>query len=178
MPYKTPLKNMSQHKGFTLIEVIIGIVVLSISLAVVSTLINPTEEHSADQIHQIKAAELAQGLMDEILAKAFDENSDHAGGLVRCGEPADGSNNCAGISDDGESRANFDDVDDYNGYQDLVTATESGLDGSYNTFTLSVNVAYGGAELGINNTLAKRITVSVTTPLGTEIAFTSYKGNY
>ena len=100
-------------KGFTLIETIVGIVVLSISFSIITTLIYPAVEQSADQLHQIRAAELGQSLLNEITGHAFDENSDHAGGEYRCHEN--------GIicstdmkSETGENRLLFDDVDDYN----------------------------------------------------------------
>ncbi len=67
---------------------------LSISLSIVSILIAPTEQKSADQILQVKAAELGQSLLNDISSRAFDEKSDMVGGLLRCDEPkSDGSAN-------------------------------------------------------------------------------------
>ena len=65
------------QQGFTLIELIVGIIVLTISLAIVSTLIAPAEEKSADNVLQIKASELGQSLMNDITSRAFDDNSDN-----------------------------------------------------------------------------------------------------
>ncbi len=177
-------------RGFTLIELIIGIVVLSISLSIVSTLIAPAEEKSADQILQVKAAELGQSFLNDITSRAFDENSDMAGGLVRCGEPNYGSNPCTNIlgpedgnggrPDKGEvSRDLFNDVDDFHTYSQQFNANGEDLHTGYSNFTIDVQVVYDGSSLGfVDNMAAKRITVTVTTPLGTAIEFATHKANF
>ncbi len=48
--------------GFTLVESIVGIVVLAISFSVLTALIYPIAEQSAEQLHQVKAAELGQSV--------------------------------------------------------------------------------------------------------------------
>ena len=167
--------------GFTLIELIIGIVVLSISLSIISTLIVPTEQKSVDQILQVKAAELGQSFLNDISARAFDENSDMSGGRVRCGEPNDGSNPCSTVlgPEAGEnSREDYNDVDDFNGYNETKDALGLGLDSSYSNFTVDVVVQYAGGDLGLADNLAKRITVTITTPLGTAIQFATHKANF
>ncbi|PKG85260.1 MSHA biogenesis protein MshD [Colwellia sp. 75C3] len=183
----TPLNNQRKYqKGFTLIELIVGIVVLTISLSIVSTLIVPAEEKSADNVLQIKASELAQSLMNDITSRAFDNNSDMSGGHIRCGEPADGTNDCTDEVDfgpdvvDGEANRNlFDDVDDFNNYTDRKNSTDGNIDDGYNQFIINVSVVYAGLDLGLlTNDLAKRITVTVTTPLGTAIEFSSHKVNF
>jgi len=175
--------SLRNHKasGFTLIEIIVGIVAFSIALSIVSQLITPTEEQSADQIHQIKAAELGQALMDEILGRAFDENSDMAGSKDRCdetGQPACSLKASFGGGEEGNDRALFDDVDDYDGYSAHETSTGSSLDDGYGSFQINVVVNYDGATLGLANGLAKRISITVTTPLGTDIEFAAYKANF
>jgi MSHA pilin protein MshD len=173
-----------KQQGFTLIELIVGIVVLSLSLSIVTTLIAPAEEKSADNILQIKASELAQSLMNDITSRAFDDNSDMSGGRVRCGEPAGGDNDCTTVigveaGEDEDDRNTFDDVDDFNGFTDRVNSTGGDIDGGYAQFDILVTVSYAGVELGLADiNLAKRITVRVTTPLGTAIEFTSHKANY
>ena len=167
------------QRGFTLIEIIIGIVVLSISMAIVGSLINPAEQQSADQIQQIKAAELGQGMLDEILGRAFDDKSDMAGGRVRCGESTIICTTILGPETGENNRKQYDDVDDYNGFTVKKNSTNNNLDASFNSFQIKVTVIYAGSELGLsNNNLAKRITVTVTTPLGTAIDFTGYKANF
>jgi len=173
----TSLK-LKQQQGFTLIELIVGIVVLSISLAIVSTLIAPAEEKSADNILQIKASELGQSLMNDITSRAFDHNSDMSGGLVRCGEAGTTCSITLGPEPGEATRSQYNDVDDFNGFTEKVNSTDDALDGGYNQFEISVTVIYAGTDLGLVNNLAKRITVTVTTPLGTPIEFTSHKANF
>jgi len=174
-------RNSLRQAGFTLIEVIIGIVALGISLSIVFTLIVPAEQQSADQIHQIKAAELGQGMLDEILGRAFDENSDHAGSVWRCdetGRPACTLQGSFGTETGETSRDLFDDVDDYQGFASKVNSTNQNLDAGYNSFQIAVTVSYDGTTLGLANALAKRVTVTITTPLGTAIEFAGYKSNF
>jgi len=174
--------QLKAQQGFTLIELIVGIVVFSISLAIVSTLITPAEEKSADNVLQIKASELGQSLMNDIISRAFDDNSDMSGGRVRCGEPDAITNPCTAVlgAEGGETNRNlYDDVDDFHGFEDQVNSTDDSLDGGYAQFDIEVSVIYAGVDLGLaDNTLAKRITVTVTTPLGTAIEFTSHKANF
>jgi len=177
--YNKTLKT--KERGFTLIEIIIGIVILSISLAIVSSLIAPTEEQSADNLLQIKAAELGQSLLNDISSRAFADNSDMTGGKFRCNEA--GQATCTeplgpdGIAEN--SRDNYNDVDDFHGYSENKDVLGLGLDSSYDSFAIAVDVIYAGDDLGLaDNKLAKRITVSVTTPLGTEIKFATHKANF
>lgn len=188
------IKN--KQSGFTLIEIIIGIVVFSISLALVINLIVPAEQQSADQVHQIKAAELGQGMLDEILGRAFDNNSDMVGSIWRCDEVGiigkPDRDRCTDDSGseglEGVIRSRFNDVDDYDGFEWKVGSTDNALHSGYDSFTIAVVVIYDGDTLGLtghpsldiddNNRLAKRITVTVTTPLGTAITFAGYKSNF
>ena len=184
------------QRGFTLIETIIGIVVLSISFAILTSLIYPLSEQSAEQVHQVRAAELGQSMINEILAKAFDENSDMSGGLYRCGDDinndgainaVDGERACSngGGNEESGDRALFDDVDDYN---DLVIdeiesslGASDSLDNIYRGFKVNVNVV-NDSEYGVaanaNNFSAKLITVTVTTPQGFDFVFSAYRANF
>lgn len=129
----------SKH-GYTLIELVVGIVTFSIVLTIVTGILAPQANRSIDPIYQVRATELAQSLFNELSGKLFDENSDRSGGRIRCNEdlsdPADGDADDTGIGerlcttpillgpedgasgrgDDGENdREFYDDVDDYNG---------------------------------------------------------------
>ncbi len=41
---------------------------------------------AVDPVQQVRAAQLAQRILNEVLQKSFDEHSDHNGGRFRCGE--------------------------------------------------------------------------------------------
>ena len=172
--------------GFTLVESIVGIVVLAISFSVLTALIYPIAEQSAEQLHQVKAAELGQSVLNEIQNKAFDENSDRAGGAVRCAEL--GTSCSTTMGSEGESRSTFDDVDDYNGLEygsvynqtDIENSTGQTLTG-YSGYSMRISVAndenFNGSLAG-NNSTAKLITVIITTPTGNNITFATYRANF
>lgn len=180
------LRANKKAKGFTLLELVIGIVVLAISFSIITSFIVPQSEQSANQIHQIRAAELGQSLMNEILAKAFDEQSDLAGGAVRCGET--GLNACTISSsfgpDGAETRASFDDVDDYHNLNESGDniqgiSGDNSLAGLYSGYRVQVAVAYDDTFNGSNTgSLVKRIDITVTTPSGENVQFATYKANF
>ena len=113
--------SSSPQAGFSLIEAIIFILILSIALsAIISGYIYMTR-YSANTILNLRTVEISQAVMDEILSKGYDENTPIGGGCV------DGyvSTSCtSGVtaqalllasfgSNAGESRSRFDDIDDY-----------------------------------------------------------------
>ncbi|MBA2800449.1 prepilin-type N-terminal cleavage/methylation domain-containing protein [Aeromonas veronii] len=78
------------ERGFTLIELIVGIVLLAVALTGILGLLINQAPQAVDPVQQVRAAQLAQRLAGEILQKSFDENSDHNGGRYRCGETFNG----------------------------------------------------------------------------------------
>lgn len=175
-----PAKQIKHQKGLTLIEIIVGIVALSIALSIVTTLIIPAEQNSADQIHQVKAAELAHSLMDEIMTKAYDHNSDMAGGALRCGETNAPLCTSSPGPDSGETSIElYNDVDDYHELDmDTYGNMDNLIKNTYQGFELQVTVTQDGAALSIANSLAKKIEIKVTTPLKNDLYFTVYKTNF
>jgi len=179
------------HKGFTLIETIVGIVILAISFSVLTSLIYPIAQQSAEQLHQVKAAELAQSMLNEIQNKAFDENSDMAGGLLRCGDVIATPTTCSDImgSEGTETRATFNDVDDYNGLvynPGEVKNSQGQILELYFGYAMSVRVCndsdYSGPNCdGVpdaNTSTAKLITVTITTPTDFSLQFSTYRANF
>src|SRR5690554_140006 len=111
----------SSQQGFTLVELIIGLVVLGLAVVMLAILFFPQAQRSAELILQTRAAGLGQALMLEIMSKSFDQHSDRTGGLLRCGEPDADAPACTEPTalgpdpDSEETRALFNDVDDYHG---------------------------------------------------------------
>jgi MSHA pilin protein MshD len=188
MKANTSFKGITKGitKGFTLIELIVGIVVLSISLSLIITLILPLSEKSAEQLHQVRASELGQSMMNEILARAFDQQSDMTGGLVRCGENGTVCTSDSNLgADSGESlRVFYNDVDDYINFDfsnlDEKNALGESFSSLYPGFNVDVAVCYSNFSSSCSSTieLAKLITVTVTTPKDFDIVFSFYKANF
>ncbi|WP_333608358.1 type IV pilus modification PilV family protein [Arsukibacterium sp.] len=175
----------SVARGVTLIELIAGIVVLAVALSLITSVLGPLYIKSADPWHQVRAAELGHSLMNEILARSFDEQSSRSGSLLRCNESS--ANVCTPVAnfgpDGSESRLSFNDVDDFDGFigsGDTVLSNilDENLAASYRAYQVAVQVRYAGAEHGFSNGDVKRIVVTVITPTGAQIQFSGYKGNW
>ncbi len=78
--------SKQQNKGFTLIEIISGILILSIALSALAVVVFPMLKQTAHPYHQARAAALGQAVLSELMARQFDVNSDANGSRWRCGE--------------------------------------------------------------------------------------------
>ncbi|MBC3766113.1 type IV pilus modification PilV family protein [Neptunicella marina] len=172
-------------RGFNLIELIIGMLLFAASMAVIFTLIVPQSKQSIDPIFQVRATELAQSMLNEIMVKSFDQQSDRSEGVFLCGSGAENAPDCTApdaLGPDGtETRINFNDVDDYNGLTVVNTGTGANISDLYTGFSLNVVVFYDANMDGIDDNAvgaSKYIGVSVTTPNGEMIEFASYRSNY
>lgn len=147
--------------GFTLVELMFFLVVVAIGLGGLLKVFNDAVLHSVDPVLRVKAVEKTQALLDEILARKFDENTP-TGGYPPCNSA--GASACAGINSD----SGYDDVGDYNGYSD---SSDTGL-------TTSVVVLNAGIEIGVTNTDARRITITTIMSDGSKVVLSAYKLNY
>jgi len=175
-----PVK-LNNIRGFSLVEMIVVIVVLSIGLTGLTLVMTETVEQSPKPLVNTRAMELAQTYLDEILMKRFDEQTGQ-GGTPRCDSTDNNAQTCTNSlgNEEGNNRSLFDDVDDYQGVNDLppVSATGTNLT-MYSSYQVQVSVVYAGNEIGLgSNRAAKRITVLVTTPLGNSIPISAYRGNF
>ncbi len=180
---------LSKTKGFTLVESILAMVIIGFAMITLITFLYPQVERSATPHYQTRAANLGQSLMSLILARGFDEKSDFDGGLVRCGEPDDGTNSCTtSLGAEGEpSPSLFNDVDDYIGcwWTDSVNDCEGvtptyplsqiiGTDSAsnYAHFTVIIGVDY------THNGSMKKVDIKVNTGRYGEFEFIGFRGNY
>jgi len=160
--------NDQSEKGFTLIELIVFIVVISLALTGLFSVFNQSMLNSVDPIIRVRALELAQSKLDEVLVRKFAENTP-AGGIPACGSFDSGSPivACTAIQGVAADPAR-DDVGDYNG--------ENTTDGNY---TIAVAVSEQGTELGLaSDALARRVTVTVTMPGSETLSLSGYKVNF
>lgn len=184
-----PKINAIRNHGFTLIEIIVGLVAISASFIILTAFIFPQAQRSAEPIMQVRAAALGQAMLDEIMGRSFDQNSDRVGGDFRCnttGDPEEEA--CTAPEDFGpdgdEDRANFNDVDDFHRLHESIGIQDAlGIDlgTRYANFDYSIDVCYSDIEGTCNSSGMsnyKRVLVIVTTPFGQDFAFSAVRGNY
>ncbi|MCD8523439.1 MAG: type II secretion system GspH family protein [Saccharospirillaceae bacterium] len=161
---------MNRQQGLTLVELVIMLIIISVALAGSLKAFSLLSGRSSDALLQSRSISLAQIYLDEILARQFDENTGPAG--------VPPYNGVCRITDDGESRAQYDDVDDYNGInaEDPALMDQS-LAGLYNGYRVSIEV-HCDNSLGIHAEGAKRIDLTITAPDGRVSRFNAYKGNF
>lgn len=191
------------NKGFTLVELVIGIVVLAVAMMVMNTLLISQSKDALQPLYRLRASQLGQSIMQDILARAYDQHSDHNGGRYRCGEVwgdeslwFDGANwqiggtptavACSTVYgiDSGEvagEHHNFNDVDDFitDGFESAVSYGDVlgvGLPRQYANYFIKIAVVADTTTLSAAT--MKRIAVTVKTPSDEEIVFSALKGNY
>jgi len=158
-----------RHQGFTLIELIIFIVVVSAGLAGILSVMNTVVKSSADPMVRKQTIAIAESLLEEILLKDY---ANPMGGYT------------AGIN-----RAQFDDVSDYAGYttgtagiREVFNMTSTtvgdlvpGLSGYNIAPPVTVILVTAAESAALNGVAALRVTVSVTNPQGEVISLTGYR---
>lgn len=190
-----------REKGLSLIELVVTISILAVSLTGITFMIQGGMSRSADTLLEVRSVALAQAYLDEILSKRFDEES-QANGIPPCRSLGGGPKPCTdegSFGSDGETRAIYDDVDDYHGLaegdgeafglRDAQGMARSG----YDNFHVAITVRYinlagqdGEEEDGLaqgselNNQFdAKLITVSVSHRTQSQaLQFSAYKSNF
>jgi len=129
--------------GATLIELVVSIVIISISVTGVMMLVANVSRASADPMIRVQATAIARAYMEEILAQSL---NDPDGGET-------------GTAESGETRATYDDVSDYHGLADTSGAVDqngspiAGLSG-YNVMVSVASATLGGQP-------AKRVAIQV-----------------
>ncbi len=150
----TAHRNQIRQHGATLIELIITIVIISIALSGILSVVNITTKHSAAPIIQHQAIAIAESYLEEIL-------------LLPITDP-NGSNA-------GETRATFDNIDDYD---DLSNSGAVDQAGSAILGLENYNVIVNVADNTISGVVMKAVTVSVSYPSITTINLVGYRASY
>ncbi|AQS40412.1 prepilin-type N-terminal cleavage/methylation domain-containing protein [Shewanella psychrophila] len=175
-----------KSKGFTLIELVVGIVVLSIALVLLTSMLFPQADRAAETLHRVRSAELAHSILNEIWSKRYDQNTNSNGGVPACSaDPRPDLGLPAGLActlaanlgpDAGENRNNFNDVDDYHGLTQasLMLNSVNTYGSEYPNYQLNVTVTYPD----IVNMDTKLIRIDVTTPSNEAITYNAIRSNY
>ena len=153
-------RNMNK-KGFTLIEVIMVIVILGIMLPGIMMYFIQGVKDSVDSQRRTTAIFLAEGLMEEIRSKRWDEVA--AGINATC-------SNASVIGTDAEARIGYDDIDDFNGLnntpprdsQDAAMANYAGFQQQVTVMYVDPPPASLDAPAAVPPTCYKRILVTIT----------------
>ena len=194
-------------RGFTLIEIIIGIVVLSIALTGGLSLLISQVDAYRDPLIKEKSVQIAKRVVHEIQIRAYDEKSDIGGGIFRCSETVGGISlgDCSaeakyGTDDPGELMLDtLDDVDDFDtaklcpklsgsyscseNYLPVVyffsDAADEATQKKYNDYYAGflVKIEVVPAKISGDADSAKKITVTVRQSDGLEIEYSFIKAN-
>jgi MSHA pilin protein MshD len=161
---------MKSVQGMSLVEMILTIVIISVAMVASLRSFSVLSGRSSDVMVQTRALDLAQLYLDEIMSHRFDEDTGVYGTPTFTG--------ACRITDDGENRDDYDDVDDFAEISNEAPALiDSSLAADYAGFTVSVDVACDDS-IGVNTDGAKLVTVTITDPIGNDSVFSVYKGNY
>ncbi|WP_028023149.1 type IV pilus modification PilV family protein [Enterovibrio calviensis] len=191
----------SRHqRGYTLVELVIGIVVFGVAMVLISTTLFPMFAKSANPHFEARAAALGQAVMNQVLARQFDRNSDPNGSRWRCDEDA-GALLAQGIISPNpvplctptlSAGAGFIAAEDYIGcwgessactraHRGALTALIGGSADDYPGFSVDINVEYDDSTFDDstnNSKLYKRIDLYVDTGSFGRYDFTAYRSNF
>lgn len=150
LQYRHP-RAISRCGAFTLMEVLLASVILSMAVAALSHAIVSGQQHAYSSLARMRAAALAQAMLEEVSSKPYADNE----GAVTLGPEAGESN-----------RGLFDNMDDYHGLiqpaGELVDQAGEEYPAEYQTFSRQVQAAYQTLSIpGIGEVQGLQITVRV-----------------
>ncbi len=146
------------QRGMTLIDLILVIVIVSLAIPPMVALLIQETRQSTFGVTMTRANGLGSTLLEEIRSKRWDENGGAASTTLG--------------PETGETRATYDDADDFLGLDDSPPQDSLGTDMAGSTgFRQQVSVCYVANTdletcLGSGTSNYKRITVTVTDPEG------------
>jgi MSHA pilin protein MshD len=149
---------MQAQRGVTLVELAVAITIVAIAAIAVLGALSFITSRGADTMVRQQAVAIADAYLEEILLQPVAAPSGVA-------TPT--------------NRANFNDVDEYNGLVDVGACDQfDNCPASLSAYTVSVAVVQTSALPGITATNARRIDVSVTGPAGVSVLLSGYRTNF
>ena len=174
--YELWIKNM-KNKGLTFLEIVIGIALISITMAGLFQMLQMALNSSYRATQEMIATNLARGLMAEIMSKEFEDPELAAGSFG-----TEESGRQGGIGD------TFDDVDDYDDFSEsppkyMNGTTMDGTGGTPNYSGFGRNVIVRNVDSGLVNGAAdgttdyKEVSVTASGPYVRDISIIEIKVN-
>ena len=146
------------QRGATLVELLVSIVIVAIAASTVLGLLAMTTAASADPMIRHQAAAIAESYLEDILLKPLVDPD--------------------GVDGEG-ARADFDDVDDYNGLVDIGARDQFGnLLAGLGAYSVSVAVAPSSALPSVPAADAVRVDVVVTHASDVRFVVSGYRTKF
>jgi len=154
------------QRGFTLIEMVVFLVVVATASTALFKVYNYSLINQGDPLIRVRAVELAQARLDEVLALKYDESTP-TGGIPACssgsivpGSTGGAATATAPVACTNTPDGNMNDVDDYNGVSDTPVTG----------YTRTVTVATSGN--------LKTVTVVVDGPKNVSWTMSAIRANF
>jgi MSHA pilin protein MshD len=165
------LIKAKRHAGFTLIELVIAIVIISVGVAGVMAAFSTSVRGSGDRLVDKQMLAVAEEMMEEVLLKPF---------AITGAAPSNSNQSCQGSSTNSAAARNaFNDVRDYNGYSTTgICDAEGNAMPWLNAYNVAVTAqTLAGTWNNIPGTAVLQVNVTVTH--GTQsITLTGFRTNY
>lgn len=165
---------MKRCRGLTLIELIVFIVIVSVGLAGVLSVLNLTAGKSADPIVAKQALAIAEAMLEEILAKDYQNDpADPGNTSATLGCTPSTTPRCAANTP--VDRPNYNDVDDFRNWDQTGIVQQ---DGSTAPLLPNYRVQVGVSNVALSGGVsAKRIEVTVSGD-GNSLSLAGFRTDY
>ena len=157
---QAPKRTKAAQRGFTLIELIIFIVVVSAGLAGILSVMNTVVKSSADPMLRKQAIAVAESMLEEVLLKDYSNTLGAQSGRANWNIVSDANNyNSSGIKDS----------------QDNAIA---GLEKYNIAVSVALATAADNSQLAALTPAAYKVTVTVTDPGANTVKLVGYRASY
>lgn len=150
-------------RGFTLIELVISIVIISVGLTGCIFALTTASRYSADPMIKQQASSIAKSYMEEIISKEFPTT-------VPCGAPPGGG------------RTTYTNICDYHGLNNIGVKNQNDQPvAALSAYNVTVNIDTSGAILGGLTSGTELIRIDITVShvlLTTAMRLNAYRTNY
>ncbi len=168
-----------RQAGFTLVELLMFIVIVSVGLTGVLVAFNTVVAKSADPLIGKQVLRIATATMQEVLQKSYQndpgdaDNSSSTLGCTPSTTPSCRKNTPA-------DRANYNDVDDYDGYAQTGITQLDGVTPIAGLASYSLNISVDGAAATLGSLGAPNVkSITVTVASGNQsLTLVGYRTNY